>query len=455
VIGARGPVHIPAKRSCGVRWDVWPWAVLAFGVALRILVIGQALQSPERHLAPDSRGYLTLAENLDAGRGLSMAAEPPWTPNTFRTPGYPAFIALLSRLLPRWPVDVTVIVAQSGLVLVAGAALLRLGSRLGLGPTNRLALSGVLALDPGAVGLCAVVLSETLFGTLLAITLLLWTTALQRRQPLPAFLVGVCVGALALVRPVAAYLWAGPFLTLALAPGGRRRRWPLAGLAVAGVLCVTAPWMLRNQRLGAGLSISSMSRTQMINWQAAVIEARARNISRAAVAEEYVQRYGSKASGPRVLIDVVSHYPVAFVTSTLASLAFFFIDPGHQVLLHPLGVAATGLIAERPDTPGSALARVRDHPRGAIVLLACLGWSILLLFLAGRGARRSRRHAEWRTHVLLPALFTIAYFACLSLELALVEGGARLRAPILPALAVLAAVGVGAPPAGAGEHPRC
>jgi hypothetical protein len=447
-------VHGRQRASGGFRQDAWPWAMLALGVALRLLVAGLAMRAPERHLAPDSLSYLTLAQNLSAGRGFSTATGQPWTPNSFRTPGYPVFIALVAALLPRWPVDVAVITVQSGFVLVAGAALLRLASRLGLNARGRLALSGVLALDPVAVGLCAMVLSETLFGTLLAIALLLWVTALQDRKPLTAFLAGVSVGCLALVRPVAAYLWAGPVVTLALAPGRRARRWLLAGLVVAGALCVTVPWLLRNHCLGAGFSVSSMSRSQMIEWQAAVIESRARGLSRAAVALEYGQRYGNEASGPHVLIDVVSRYPMAFVTSSLASLAFFFVDPGHQVLLRPLGVAATGLIAERPTTPESVLARLRDRPGSALVLVACVVWSILSLSLAVLGAHRSGRHPEWRTLVRLPALFTIAYFACLSVEVVLAEGGARLRTPILPALALLAAVGIGACPGLAGERLR-
>ena len=249
MIGANEPLDIQPKTPGGFRQDTWPWAMLALGVALRLLVAGQAMRAPERHLAPDSLGYLTLAGNLGAGRGFSTATEPPWTPNSFRTPGYPAFIALVAALVPRWPVDVAVIIVQSGLVLVAGAALLRLASRLGLSARSRLALSVVVALDPVAVGLCSMVLSETLFGTLLAITLLLWVAALQDRKPLPAFLAGVSVGCLALVRPVAAYLWVAPVLTLVLAPGRRSRRWLLAGLVVAGASasphpgrCATTVW---------------------------------------------------------------------------------------------------------------------------------------------------------------------------------------------------------------------
>jgi hypothetical protein len=55
--------------------------------------------------------------------------------------------------------------------------------------------------------------------------------------------------------------------------------------------------------------------------------------------------------------------------------------------------------------------------------------------------------------VRLPALLTITYFACLSVEVVL-EEGARLRAPILPALALLVAVGIEGRPGSAGARFR-
>ena len=446
-------VNAQPGASDAFRHDMWPWLMLAFGAVLRLVVAGVAMQAPQRHLAPDSFGFLALAENLGAGRGFSMATGHPWTPNCFRTPGYPAFITLVAALLPWWPTDVAVIGVQSGLVLVAGAALLRLASRLGLSVPSRLALSVALALDPVAVALSAMVLSETLFGALLAIVLLLWVTALQGCKPLPAFLAGVSIGCLALVRPIAAYFWVAPVLTLVLAPGRRPRRWLQVGLVIAGTSCVTLPWSLRNHWLGSGFSVSSMSRSQMIEWQAAIIESRARGLSRSAVVLEYEPRYGNGTSGPKVLLDVVSRYPHVFVSSSLASLALFFVDPGHHVLLRPLGIAPTGLLAETTESGKSALARIRDHLGGTLVLAACTAWLVLSLSLAALGARRSGRDPERRMLVRLPALLTITYFACLSLYVVLAEG-ARLRAPILPALALLGAVAIGGRTGPEGAHPR-
>lgn len=446
-------VNAHQGASGDFRHGMWPWLMLAFGVVLRLLVAGSATQAPQRHLAPDSFGYLTLAENLGAGRGFSMATGDPWAPNSFRTPGYPAFITLIAALLPWWPADVAVSGVQSGLVLVAGAALLRLASRLGLSAKSRLALSVALALDPVAVALSAMVLSETLFSALLAIVLLLWVATLQGRKPLPAFLAGVSIGCLALVRPIAAYFWVAPVLTLVLAPGRRPRRWLLVGLVIAGTSGVTVPWSLRNHWLGSGFSVSSMSRSQMIEWQAAIIESRARGLSRSAVVLEYGPRYGNEASGVQVLLDVVSRYPRAFVSSSLASLVFFFVDPGHQVLLRPLRIAPTGLLAEPAKSGKSALALLRDHPGGTLVLAACTAWLVLSLSLAAMGARISGRDPERRMLVRLPALLTITYFACLSVDVVL-EEGARLRAPILPALALLGAVGIGGRAGSEDARPR-
>jgi hypothetical protein len=68
-----------------------------------------------------------------------------------------------------------------------------------------------------------------------------------------------------------------------------------------------------------------MADSQLIQWQAAIIEARARGMARSAVAEEYGHRYPSNASGVPVVLEVARRYPRALVSSTGASLFFFFL----------------------------------------------------------------------------------------------------------------------------------
>jgi hypothetical protein len=421
----------------------WAWFVLALGVALRLLVAAVSIQRPERHLSPDSLSYLALAASLAEGHGFSAAAHEPWTAETFRTPGYPAVIAALTALGPGLPVAWTVVVVQSAGVLLAGGALLWLIRHLGLPPSSGVALAFTLAFDPVAIGLSSTVLSETLFTTLMAFVLCAWILLARDGSRAAAAGTGLLIGGLALVRPVAALFWIGPLLSLVALRRSGPRRALLAGLLIAGYAIVVGPWALRNLGVGAGFRLSSMADSQLVQWQAAIVEARARGMTRSAVAEEYARRYPSNASGTAVVRDVALRYPRAALSAAASSVLFFFLEPGHHVLLRPFGGGGTGLA-----TRGSAPEARAVGPRLSLVAVgACLLWIVWLSVATVRGLRRVSTQPPLRELLLWPSVFSLAYFALLSLFVVLAEG-ARLRAPILPVVALLAA----ARPTPAGER---
>ena len=115
---------------------------------------------------PDQREYLSLAQNLLAGRGLQFYDRRfQDVVRAFRTPGYPAWIAL-------WGAHVQIVLVAQALLdastvlatyLLAKALLYRRGSEIG-----PLAAAALVAVDPLLIAFSGLLLSETLFTAMLA-----------------------------------------------------------------------------------------------------------------------------------------------------------------------------------------------------------------------------------------------------------------------------------------------
>ncbi len=210
------------------------------------------------HVTPisDFRGYDGLAlQWLHTG----VFGEP--GSYAYRTPGYPAFLAAIYRLVGHSPraagfVQAFIGALTSGLlVLLAGRIL---SPRAG-------ALAGLLhAVSPTAVAYVPVLASETIAAFLLVAALLCLAAAEEReereRDGRGALVgSGLLFGLMMLVRPAALFFLPAAALLSVYSP--RRRRWiPSRGLIfAAAVLLVLGPWMIRNQRLGLGwMTISTV-----------------------------------------------------------------------------------------------------------------------------------------------------------------------------------------------------
>jgi hypothetical protein len=183
-----------------------------------------------------------------------------------------------------------------------------------------------------------------------------------------------------------------------------------------------------------------MGDSQVTEWQAAIVEARASGVSRATVSDEYRHRFPPGTPGAAVLLDVARRYPRALVGSAAASVVFFFADPGHHVLLRPFGGGGTGLFSRGAAEARGGIGRMAS----LVAAAACAAWIVWLTFATVRGLRRAWADAPLREALFTPAVFLLAYFPFLSVFVVLAEG-ARLRAPILPVVALLAAVSTARP----------
>lgn len=215
------------------RWGLT--AVVLAAVLVRGLLLAQALRS--RGL-DDPDNYLPLARSLAEGRGFCLDGRP----TAYRPPLYPIVMApLVAALGARAGYGV----AALHLALGAGTVVLtlRAARRWGLPPGAALAAGAVVALDPVLVSQCRSVMTETLAAFLTAATL----AALARPGLTGAALGGAGFGLNALCRPSALPMAALTALaSLACGPGMGRARVARAAALVGATLAVLAPWAVRN-----------------------------------------------------------------------------------------------------------------------------------------------------------------------------------------------------------------
>lgn len=219
-----------------IHWSVW--VVLAIAVFIR----AGAFNLRHNTLASDPDGYRALARNL-LGEGVFGDDD---KPTAYRPPLYPLLLvpclAVEDQNLSFFAIRLLHVVLGVSTV----AATLWLGARWKLGRWSLLA--GLLvAFDPILVNQSLLVMTETLAACLAAITLVALTRFDERPSVVRAALVGCCVGLAALCRPT--FLpWAG-FVVLCEAwrISGVKCKAKYAGVMLAALALVLAPWAVRNQ----------------------------------------------------------------------------------------------------------------------------------------------------------------------------------------------------------------
>lgn len=197
-------------------------------------------------LSQDRDAYLAIAENLAAGRGYSVPGST--TPTAYRPPLYPLILAGLFGIGGDAPS-----LGLLHLALATATVFLtyRIGRSLG-SEWVALAAAGLVAVDPLLVRYTALPMTETLFTFLVALLLVLLVDRREKGVSRSrAFCIGLVFGLGVLCRPV---LWAfgalmvGWWIISRVRARGRihvhrgTRPW----LVLAGVLVAVLPWGLRN-----------------------------------------------------------------------------------------------------------------------------------------------------------------------------------------------------------------
>lgn len=277
--------------------DVRTCALLAIGV---VLVYGictwSAFSAVERSGstldsyiagASDSQEYVALAHTMLSVHRFAMTPEA--LPEVFRTPVYPAFIAVTLLLFG----SLTAVVAlQIALMALTVVLIYLIGARhfsRGVG----LFAAIVFALDPSVMLLASAALSETLFNFLFLLAVWLIGNAEGKRR-IALLTAGILLGVAALERPVGLYLI--PFIALfaALYPRqGVRRAIVAACIVLAAAAVVIAPWIVRNGLLGGGWGVSSITGYNALFYNAEQFQAYKLSTSTEALTARYDMQLGT------------------------------------------------------------------------------------------------------------------------------------------------------------------
>jgi 4-amino-4-deoxy-L-arabinose transferase-like glycosyltransferase len=234
--------HGDRSRQLAARW-LRLSAVPLLAFAVRVVWILLANVDPTHGFHFDMTWYHLMALRLASGAGLTR---PDGVATAEWPPGYPSLVALT--------------------YLLSGASFFvqRLGTRL-FGPRSGLVAALLLALCPGDVFFSPLLLSEIAFNSALLGTLALFALPPGPGPPGPrrAALLGVGLGLATLIRGSSLAFLPLPVGVWALRARSLRAIAKPAALAVLGLICVLAPWTLRNWlRLGHPVLVAtSLGRT--------------------------------------------------------------------------------------------------------------------------------------------------------------------------------------------------
>lgn len=439
-------------------------AVLLASFLLKLVVGGSVLASgdPERFVQRDSVSYLRTARALLEHGVFASSPESPEVPETFRTPGYPLFVAAALALSGGRVEGVVLAGILTSLLSVAGVFYLaaeRFGRRAGL------VAALLLLTDVVSFAYSLQVMSETLFTALVLASVV--CAYRFRKSPRLGWVLGcgVCLAASVQVRPLSYYLVAPIAVWVAVVAfrsrHGLRSQHSLRRAAVA-VGVVILPWVVlvggwhwRNQALTGESLFSRVAGTNLLFYRAAAVvalrdgigleEARHR-LGRDRYEEVHPETAGASPERLAVLWEeegkaILWAHPYLFLQVQLRSLPHFLIGLGHHTLFQLLGIPVPeeGPLGDllRLDgrtyldrwvfgRTGSWLAFVAEQAHLLVLYAGVLLWGIW----------------SWRQRRLdaddVAAWLVLGYLVAVT---AGPEAYARFRVPLVPLLAVYSAAG--------------
>jgi 4-amino-4-deoxy-L-arabinose transferase-like glycosyltransferase len=427
------------------RRTVYRWALVIIIAAVVARVgwaawIGHA--APLAVRSPDTPGYVWPARALiDAGRFSLSPTDP--TPMFVRTPGYPAFLASILWITDsEWAISPI----QAASSALAVAAVVLVGWRLN-GRTAGLVAGTLLVLDPLQFISSGTILTEGIASIALAAIAVVGLVVFGGRRPpdVPmgaVFGLGALVALATMVRPT---VWLYPAVLLVFL-AVRFRRVPRRALVLRllafllPIVVVVGGWQVRNHSAVDSWQLSGATGLLLYCSNAAQIEARTTGTSMEATR----QRLGCPTEGedPDGVCTWTQGATCRVPDPDASGQGFDeWNRRGLEIMAdHPVQTArimVEGLVRQVAGPGSDTVRQYFEAPSSIPLTMALFSWNAVLWAFAGVGAvagLRSRHRTYWAF-----VIATIGYVIIISLGDA---AGARYRVPVIPLLALLAALGI-------------
>jgi hypothetical protein len=227
----------------------------------------------------DCHEFYSIARNLAQHASFSQSESPPLTPDTWRTPGYPLFLAPFVFTLGDSPVPLILI--QQALSIL-NVPLLFLIARRWMSDRRAMIVAALFLVEPYHLYYSLWLMSTTLFVGVLLLTWHAWCLTVETLRWRRAALLGLFCGFLVLVRPLASLsplaLLAG-LTVLALrthrkhtGAGAKTHAWMPVPVFAALCVVVVGSWMTRNHVVAGHFALSHQGGVVLAYFKATEVE---------------------------------------------------------------------------------------------------------------------------------------------------------------------------------------
>jgi 4-amino-4-deoxy-L-arabinose transferase-like glycosyltransferase len=433
------------KRKPGYVLVLLPLIVLALAVRLAVWVT----YLPDTFVQPDTQSYLEP--------GMQLLADGSF-PSFSRTPIYPLFLAVASKILSPNPAIlalVQIVISIATMVLIYSLCFRLFGLRAALLAMLFMALDTTSAISANQL------LSETLFTFLLTACLVGLVHFYHRDRSdryglIGISLIGIGFSVQALCRPVAFLLFVVVALWLYITLR-KRRPHILSFVLCFCVFSILLPvsWVIRNHAHTGVYFFTTISSANIYEYRAAWNVSRASGRTFAATKSEFEQRAALEKTAGNLNEGELAKWKQSEGIRILKINPLLTLRQGIDGLIKMyLGISNASIsnFSTRNkqyelQNADSLVNQVLDDSIGDSVpwwISGIKSWAIVYLLLLYVGVIyaiieivKGRFSSEQR-HVLWLILIVIAYFTFFS---AGAEAYSRFRVPIAPALSVLGAVG--------------
>jgi hypothetical protein len=283
---------------------------------------------PDFVIDDDSTGYLSLADNLQAGNGFAWDTGMPFTPDSFRVPLYPAFLAAHNLLFGSY---IPVLVTQIFLSLIIALLSVKIADRFLKSPGIGAVAAGVFLFMPFSLLVSERYVTQVLYTVLATAAAWFWLSYLENGKWRAFAGTALSVPLSALVRPISIFFTA-PFIA-SLAVGWWWKKISLKKALASGAilivcfLAVIAPWLYRNYSVFGLPYLSSITAVQLYFYDAPAVYATSKDISYEE-ARTYLNEHIANITGVTFAEDPVSYTELSPYTKIMRDegARFFFAD---------------------------------------------------------------------------------------------------------------------------------